>query len=688
MALNDVTISLDLAQLLGGDIDTRRTRVYVSTNVPNNTLIDTSTGQIRLGDEKVTVETDGTGSFTTWGVGADGNPTSWQTTVTVEYARVGARDRQIRTFGPFTITDADDGKTLAELEDQQAVPPNYQTTFTASMETIRDEAEAARDAAVDISNIDTSDAVVEALVLNTGGAGPLTSAALSASIGEQLETPATPASQAIAPLRPKKDRTRTFGTIRTLATGTHNAFAYAVELPNTSYLVAWRKGANHTPSQGSIYAARYDVFGDTAMAPTLVKAHATLDLRDPCLTVLADGRVLMSWFLYDPAGAGAPIPDSLRVAFSSDNGATWSSDILAPTALTGWAAAAGPVEQLADGTLLLPAYGSVTGQTWQSARLSRSTDNGATWSAGAMIADETIDSRHWQEPNILLTSRGDLLAAIRTEGASGDTSKQTIWTARSTDGGLTWTDHTDQFAGSGAPRLTELNGVIYAVYRDRATGRPAQRASLDFGTTWEAATELPHLAGVGMGSMVYGNAVAYRNDSLRYWYTLQSADTLTADLITVDAVVPDDRRVGEPVACRVRNTSGAQSVPNAAWTAITFAAEDIDTSGMHSTSTNPSRVTAPVTGYYHVDGVIYWASGSPTQVQAAIRKNGSATALPGLRGKVNPTSGQDSIVRCAGVVLLNAGDYIELYGYQDSGAALNARYEDTVLSLALTAPRV
>lgn len=179
--LNDVTISLDLNQLLGGDIDTRRTRVYVSTNVPNNTLIDTSTGEIRLGDEKVTVETDGTGSFTTWGVGADGNPTSWQTTVTVEYARVGARDRQIRTFGPFTIADADDGKMLAELEDQQAVPPNYQTTFTTSMETIRDEAEAARDAAVDISNIDTSDAVVEALVLNTGGAGPLTSAALSAS---------------------------------------------------------------------------------------------------------------------------------------------------------------------------------------------------------------------------------------------------------------------------------------------------------------------------------------------------------------------------------------------------------------------------------------------------------------------------------------------------------------------------
>lgn len=43
-------------------------------------------------------------------------------------------------------------------------------------------AEAARDDAVDISGISTSDAVVEALVLDTGGAGPLTSAALSATL--------------------------------------------------------------------------------------------------------------------------------------------------------------------------------------------------------------------------------------------------------------------------------------------------------------------------------------------------------------------------------------------------------------------------------------------------------------------------------------------------------------------------
>ena len=187
MPLNNVTIHLDLNQLLGGDIDTRRTRVYVKTNVPNATLIDTSTGETRLGDEKVTLETDGTGSFTTWGVGADGNPTSWQTSVIVEYPRAGSRDRVTRTFGPYTITDADDGKNLAALEDQQAIPPNYQTAFTADMEAIRDEAEAARDAAVDISGISTSDDVVSTLIEGTGGAGPLTRSALSTSTEAQIE---------------------------------------------------------------------------------------------------------------------------------------------------------------------------------------------------------------------------------------------------------------------------------------------------------------------------------------------------------------------------------------------------------------------------------------------------------------------------------------------------------------------
>lgn len=144
MALADVTVSFDLHDLLGGDFDARRVRAYVTTNVESGTLMDTSTGETRVGDARVTIAADGTGEFTTWAPGADGNPISWQTSLVLDYPRAGRRDRTTRTFGPYTITaDAD----LADLEEEQAVPAEYLTAVTAELDTYVDAAEGFRDQA-------------------------------------------------------------------------------------------------------------------------------------------------------------------------------------------------------------------------------------------------------------------------------------------------------------------------------------------------------------------------------------------------------------------------------------------------------------------------------------------------------------------------------------------------------------
>lgn len=195
MALSTATVTFDLADHLGVDFDVRRTRLWLTTNVPDETVADNEAHQIRLGSGQIVLNSDGTGSFTTW-VGEEGvsNPASWQTTLHVDYIDGGRRERKRKSFGPYTITaDA----YLDDLMDEQEIPPNYVTSFTADMETIRDEAEAARDAAVDISNIDTSDGVVSTLIEGTGGAGPLTRSALSASLGEQIDTVGTPARVAV-----------------------------------------------------------------------------------------------------------------------------------------------------------------------------------------------------------------------------------------------------------------------------------------------------------------------------------------------------------------------------------------------------------------------------------------------------------------------------------------------------------
>lgn len=203
MSLATVTVDFDVNQILGGTVDARRVKCRVYTNVVNQTLMDTSTGEVRMGNQKVTVNTDGTGEFTTWAPGADGNPISWQTYVEFDYPRAGLANGK-RIFGPYTI---DTTQSLALYEEEQAVPAEYLTTVTALLdgyvtdaqtaetnaEAAQAAAEAARDDAVDISGISTSDGVVEALVKNTGGAGPLTSAALSDTIVNREQTAAAAA---------------------------------------------------------------------------------------------------------------------------------------------------------------------------------------------------------------------------------------------------------------------------------------------------------------------------------------------------------------------------------------------------------------------------------------------------------------------------------------------------------------
>lgn len=190
MPIGTATVTFDIADHLGNDFDPRRTKVWISTNIPGDTIIDTDGNKIRLGSGSVTVNADGTGSAVVWVPGVTTNPASWQTTIHVDYPdRNAPKGRGVKPLGPFTITANAD---LADLVAEQEVPVAYLTTVTAELDAKVAAAEAARDAAVDISNISTSDTAVEALVKNTGGAGPLTSAALAASIGASLADDVAP----------------------------------------------------------------------------------------------------------------------------------------------------------------------------------------------------------------------------------------------------------------------------------------------------------------------------------------------------------------------------------------------------------------------------------------------------------------------------------------------------------------
>jgi hypothetical protein len=111
-----------------------------------------------------------------------------------------------------------------------------------------------------------------------------------------------------------------------------------------------------------------------------------------------------------------------------------------------------------------------------------------------------------------------------------------------------------------------------------------------------------------------------------------------------------------------------QTIANATYTAIPFSNENFDTDGFHSTTTNTSRITIPtgLGGYYLVNMTQRWDPSTGVAKTMQLYKNGSAvfTYDTGAATGLYPMYSRSTIVK------LNAGDYIEMYVYQNSGGNL------------------
>jgi hypothetical protein len=110
------------------------------------------------------------------------------------------------------------------------------------------------------------------------------------------------------------------------------------------------------------------------------------------------------------------------------------------------------------------------------------------------------------------------------------------------------------------------------------------------------------------------------------------------------------------VGCALNRTTDL-AVSNGTITQITFDSELFDTDTMHSTSSNPERITiaAGQGGYYLWTIKCTWDTNSTGTRQFIPYKNG--------------------------VIQLAAGDYISMAAYQDSGGSLNIRSEELFQSV-------
>jgi uncharacterized protein YjbI with pentapeptide repeats len=113
-------------------------------------------------------------------------------------------------------------------------------------------------------------------------------------------------------------------------------------------------------------------------------------------------------------------------------------------------------------------------------------------------------------------------------------------------------------------------------------------------------------------------------------------------------------------AVRVNNTT-AQNVPSSTFTTLSFDSELFDTASMHSTSSSPELLTAPVGGIYEVSAWLQWGFGGtiddpPRSVSAIIvSSNGSRVA-----DSETISQATNTVQNLSGLLQLSAGDTVHL----------------------------
>lgn len=119
------------------------------------------------------------------------------------------------------------------------------------------------------------------------------------------------------------------------------------------------------------------------------------------------------------------------------------------------------------------------------------------------------------------------------------------------------------------------------------------------------------------------------------------------------------------VAAKAYHTAGV-TLNNGSYTAIALNANAFDTAGIHSTTVNTTRLVAPVAGKYVVCGSLRYAGNSAGSYRAIqLAKNQVTFASCWAAANVAPLTSH-----ITDIVDMLPGDYIEMYGYQDSGGSL------------------
>ncbi|MFA6240791.1 MAG: sialidase family protein [Candidatus Hydrogenedentales bacterium] len=203
-------------------------------------------------------------------------------------------------------------------------------------------------------------------------------------------------------------------------------------------------------SDNDILVSRSTNNGATWSAPAALNTNAASDTgndRSPQVTTDAAGHWVAVWYSTDTLGGTIGTDADILVSRSTNNGATWS----APAALNSNAATDSGFDQLpqvtSDGTghwVAVWISDDTLGGTIDTDAdilVSRSTNNGATWSAPAALnTNAASDLGTDDRPDVTTDGAGHWLAVWTSDDALGGTigTDSDVLFARSTNNGATW----------------------------------------------------------------------------------------------------------------------------------------------------------------------------------------------------------------------------------------------------------
>lgn len=176
----------------------------------------------------------------------------------------------------------------------------------------------------------------------------------------------------------------------------------------------------------------------------------------------------------------------------------------------------------------------------------------------------------------------------------------------------------------------------------------------------------------------------YVSDALTPLYPTVGYDTSVANTTqgcTVSSTVtsPFDNDIG-PNLCVVTGST-TQSIPNNAYTSLTWDVNITDPTRLHNTVTNNSNIYIKTSGWYLVSAQVTFSANSAGLRSIRLLKNGST--IDRTTVIFPPVAGFGVSANTSIVIELISGDYIAAAAFQDSGGALNAQNNESQLSVAL-----